>query len=212
MPFDKFTERPGNKDHGERSDNHCRDHDCQLVNHPYSCNDRIKRKDNIQHHDLGNHTPERPPNFRGGVPLLPFEFVMDLTCGFPNQENTASHQDQVTPGDFQIEDIKQRLGESYDPREGEQKQNTCNDRECDTCRAGALLLLNRQLPSQNGDKNYIIHSQHKLESNERQERNPGFGLCKPIHNYFSSQFLIRQSITESVKHKLKPPSSAVYFM
>ena len=55
----KAAQWASREDHHACRNNHSEDHDLDMVHHANRGNDRIKREDDIQQHNLNDHTPER---------------------------------------------------------------------------------------------------------------------------------------------------------
>src|SRR5215211_4013482 len=100
MALDKIPERGSSKYHDTRGNDHSRDHDLNSIHHANCSDYRIKRKDNIQQHDLNDHIPKRRPYLCSGATLLTFQLLVDLMHTFPEQEEPTCKQHQVTTRDF----------------------------------------------------------------------------------------------------------------
>ena len=96
MALDKIGKRPGGKDHYDRRNDHCHDHDLDMVHHPDRGDHGIQGEDDIEQHDLEDHVPERCPDSCRGVTLLPLQLLVDLMDTLPEQEQSACDQYYIT--------------------------------------------------------------------------------------------------------------------
>src|SRR5690606_17793235 len=93
----EFTYRVDRQQH-DRKRNHVRYHHHRyVIHHPDSGNYRVKRENDIHHHDLRHHTRQRHPvlRLRHLGFLVTLQLVMDLVCRFRNQEESSTQKNQV---------------------------------------------------------------------------------------------------------------------
>ena len=78
MAVYKTADRPGEKHHEDHSQDDCRDHDGDVVDHTDGGDDRVEREDNIKKDDLDDNRAKRNRRARRAVSLLTFELLMDF--------------------------------------------------------------------------------------------------------------------------------------
>ena len=106
----------GGEHHHYHGDGYGRHHDAEVIHHADGGDDGVQGEDRIQHQDLGDHHPE--PGIDAGAALflgLGLESLMQLGGGLEQQEQAASHQDEIPTGEGVIPDVQQRSREGDQP-------------------------------------------------------------------------------------------------
>ena len=117
MTIDKLTDGFCGKHHYTDGDNDCQHHDRHVFGHADGGNDRIQRKNDVDHRDLSEHCCIAAHRFRlvALLKLGTLHVFPDLLGAFVKQEQTAAKQDQVATGYFLRQHGKQWCGKTHDP-------------------------------------------------------------------------------------------------
>ena len=85
--------------HDEHGDDHGHHHDRHLIGHPDGGDDRVERKDDVEHEDLGEHPGEAgaPLTRRLGARVPSLDLGVDLADRLDDQEEPATEEDQIAP-------------------------------------------------------------------------------------------------------------------
>jgi len=182
---DEVGERVGGQQHDHHRDDHGGHHDGQVIRHPDSRQDRVYREDHVDQDDLEDHRPE----VRGDDACLVEEIrglgvhrAVDFLGGLPQQEEAAGDQDQVAPGEGQVQgahrfpEREDRICEVDQPGQGRQQRKAHDQGQGDAQPPSLLTLLFRQLVRQDRDKDEVVDAEHHLHRDQGDQGRPGGGV------------------------------------
>ena len=104
---------------------------------------------------------------------------MHLHRSLEEEERSASHQDEIPPGETVAEEVHHRLRKADDPGH-DRKQNEAREQcqaEAHEKRMPALGF--RQGGSKDGDKDEVVDTEDNLEQNQGTQPGPGRGVGDP---------------------------------
>ena len=110
----KLANTLGKQHHQTQRNDDCCNHDAHIVDHTHGGDDGVKRKHQVDEHDL--HNDGRHIRFGIDVRwrLVAFKRMVNFTRAFPNKEQTASEQNQIAPRKGLLPDGEQRLDQTND--------------------------------------------------------------------------------------------------
>ena len=94
---------------------------------------------------------------------------MNFLGALPQQEDTATEQNQITGRNRLAKNRGQRLGRTDNPREHQQQSDAHEHGKKQSDLAGFLALMFRQPVDKDGDENDVVDTKHQFQAGEGQE-------------------------------------------
>ena len=169
MAVHKGADRAGGEEHHQHGNDHCRDHDRDLIDHADCGNDGVERKDKVQQQNLRNNGGERGANSGFGMSCRTFEFLVDLVRRLAHEEEPARDENQIAPRKTAPEDGEQLTREARHPGQRKEQQDTREHSQREADGASAGLLYGRQLTGEDRDENDVVYPKHNLQDGQGDE-------------------------------------------
>ena len=131
----------------------------------------IQGEDDVEEDDLHDRRSEGDGADRVLL-LVTLQHVVGLHRAFHDQEGAAADQDHIAPGDVEVENRENRLGQPDDPGQREQQHEAPDQGQCQADPAGRLLLVFRQTSRNDRQEDQVIDAEDNLQRGKRQQTDP----------------------------------------
>src|SRR5690606_34468932 len=182
VPADEVADRGGGEHHHRDGDDYGGDHDRQVVGHADGGDHRVERENHVDHEDLHDRRGEGGglAAVRALVPAL--DGAVDLRSRLGEQEQPAGQQDDVAPGDREVEDLEQRRGQLGEPHETRQQHEAADQREAEAEALGEQAAVLRDALGDDRQEDDVVDPEHDLEKGEGQQAGPDGGIGNPLEH------------------------------
>jgi len=181
MAINERADRPRRKHHHADGQDHGCNHDDDFIGHADGGDDGIQRKYDIQQHDLSDDSGERRPRSRRPVAFFSLQTLVNFGRCLRKQEQAATDQDKIAPGERASKDEKKRRRQPNNPDNGKQKQNAHPHCRQESRPPSPALLSQRKLARKNRNENDIVDPEHDLKGRQRDQRDQTGKSEQSIH-------------------------------
>ncbi|MNJ16789.1 hypothetical protein D3C77_110550 [compost metagenome] len=115
--------------------------------------------------------------------IFAFQAVVDLLGAFPQQEQATEEQDQVATGNTLVEHHKQVGGQTHDPGDRQQQEDSGDHSQGQAENPGALLHVLGHAADQDRDHDDVVDAENDLKGRQGKKGNPDFWAGQPFHVY-----------------------------
>lgn len=177
MLVDELGDLFSRHDHHGHGNQNSGDHDGDFLDHADGGDHRVQGKDDIHQADLKDHTPKSRNFFVDGLFFERIHLVQNFLAGLDDQEDAATHQNQVLPGKIIVQiDLHERIQiivnrhhhirQLHHPADAQQQQNASDQRERHTQTASQPLLRFRQNLRNDVHEHQIVDAQNDFQSGQ----------------------------------------------
>ncbi len=107
---------------------------------------------------------------------------MHLHGALPDQEQAATDENDVAPGEGGLEKGEQRFGHADDVRQHQQQADAHEHRQEQPHLAGEFTLLFRQLVNNDRDEDDVVDTQYQFQRGQGEKSDPDFRIEEEVHD------------------------------
>ncbi len=152
-----------------------------MLSHTDRGDDRIDGKNQVNQGNLENKAPKAPRYVREHLwILIVLESVVDFTGCLEDQEQTTGNEDDVTPGEGLVKDLKDRLSQTDQPGDRKQHQDAKDQSKQQSNTTNSLTVRSGQARYDHGNEDDIVDAEHNFHRSKCDEACPDRRIEEPV--------------------------------